>query len=117
MAKQNVPQGSAGVSAHDGAADSLELVDAMVQRSADSISALAKAAKKMLSLDADALMTVADLLDQIDTVADSLSDSVNNVAESHDSNHVDEHRRTLSKRLWDQHNALHGNRKVEADHV
>jgi hypothetical protein len=117
MAFENVTQGSDGVFAHDGAVESLEVVDAMVQRSTDSISAMAKAAKQMLSLDAGALMNVADLLDQIDELADQMKDRVNSVAEKHGSNYDDSRRQAFSKRLWDQHHALRGNSKVEAANV
>ena len=110
MAKENVTQG--GDVPQIAPPDPLKVlnwIDSCVQGSTHSILALVTAAKGMLALDASALMTVSDLLDQIADKANDIQNSVNFDAESCGVNHRDdtEERAVLRKRLFAQHHALH----------
>ena len=87
-------------------------MDALTQEATTSIHAMAVAAKQMLALDANALTTVATLLDQIKVRADELMNDVNSIAERHDAGWVRD--RELVTKLWVQHRALHGTGGVNA---
>ena len=107
MAKENVTQG--GDVPQNPAPNPLEVLkwtDAAVQSTTHSIISLARAAKGLLALDAASLMTVADLLDQIDEKAHDIQNSVNYDAERCGVNYTDDERDKLSKKLHAQHHAL-----------
>lgn len=89
----------------------LESVDAMVQNATEAIMAMAKAAKVLLALDAQSLMTVSELLTLIGERCADVQNCVNWEAETCGANHVDEERRALSGRLYVQHHALHGTKE------
>jgi hypothetical protein len=95
---------------------SLELVDALVQEAAEAITALATAARAMLALDATSLLTVAELLKQIEHRASDVENCVNAEAETCGANYIDDHRCVLSDRLWGQHHALRNQKQVEVHH-
>ena len=81
----------------------LELVDSMVQDATEAIMAMAKAAQAMLALDAQSLMTVAELLTLIGDRCADVQNCVNYEAETCGANHTDDERRALSGRLYAQH--------------
>lgn len=92
--------------------NSLELVDSMVQDATEAIMAMVKAAKAMLALDAQSLMTVSELLTLIGERCADVQNCVNYEAETCGANHIDEERRAISTRLHDQHHAMHGTKEV-----
>lgn len=93
---------------------SLELVDSMVQNATEAIMAMAKAAKAMLALDAQSLMTVAELLTLIDDKCADIQNCVNYEAETCGANHVDDERQDMSGRLYAQHHAMNSTKEVTA---
>ena len=114
MATTNVPEtgneqacGNAGKVRPD-AVKSLHDLDAIVQDATESISALAIAARRMLTLNANDLMTVSELLNQIQSVAMDIGDHVNSEAEKFGANYIDTDRRELIDRLFTQRRTLHG---------
>jgi hypothetical protein len=82
--------------------------DALSQCANDAICAMAKAARKLLALDAGALEQVSTLLREIENRAEMLSNDINVEAERHGVNYVDAARRAAREALWSQHHALHG---------
>lgn len=90
----------------------LESVDAMVQNATEAIMAMAKAAKAMLALDAESLMAVSELLTLIGERCADVQNCVNWEAETFEANHIDEERRAMSARLYDQYHAMHGTKGV-----
>jgi NAD(P)-dependent dehydrogenase (short-subunit alcohol dehydrogenase family) len=82
--------------------------DAMTQGHTQAICAAARAAQRMLALDASALLDVRQLLSMIIDRAGDLQNCVNVLAEEAGANSVDEREREASGRLWAQHHTLHG---------
>lgn len=93
---------------------SLELVDEMVQDATEAIMAMAKAAKVLLALDAQSLITAAELLTMIGERCADVQNCVNYEAETCGANHVDDERRALSGRLYAQHHAMKNTQEATA---
>lgn len=90
----------------------LELVDSMVQDATEAIMAMAKAAKSMLALDVQSLMTVAELLTLIHDRCADVQNCVNWEAETCGANHTEEERRAVSGRLYAQHHVMNNTKEV-----
>jgi len=97
--------------------NALNECDASVQAATEQIAAMARAASKMLALDADSLITVDTLLTAIFNLAMEVQDDVNCTAESQGANWKAEQPNEVSARLWKQNHALHATLAQEATHV
>jgi hypothetical protein len=102
--------------AHADALKSLRDIDMQVQDATESISALATAAKKMLSLKVSDLLTIASLLDQIHDISLSIQDAVNCEAERFGANYIDTDRSELMGTLWAQERASTRTTSIEVFH-
>lgn len=97
--------------------NALNECDASVQAATEKIAALARAASKMLALDAKSLVTVDTLLTEILNLAMKVQNDVNCTAESQGANWKDEQPNEVSARLWKQHHALHATLAQEVSHA
>lgn len=85
----------------------LREMDCVTQAACEAITAMAKAARNMLELNASSLEHVAILLEEIEGRAQILMNDINCQAEHHGVNWIDERQRSFSDRLWKQHHKLH----------